>query len=208
MSERPGTICRLHVELLCLACGQRGELVLRNLHELPWLPRPCQRCCGGCQVVTTAQWIVTLDPNAPPPDMWGPKARLGEADHPSRQWHDGRPRQRHCGRRRRPGRAKNGLRQPRACQRPTPTRGPATIPAFCGHLVERLALAPWPPWSHTKTGVGALAALSYELEPSAALNSDATFFSTTPPHRAWRLRSHTEVAQKSPQRSNSGRLTG
>ena len=85
--------------------------------------------------------------------------------------------------------------------------GSATVLHFGAILVEGLRLAPRQPWSPSKTGVGALAALSYELERSAAFKS-TRFFSTTPPHRAWWLRSHPEAAHKSPQRSNSGRLTG
>ncbi len=72
MAERPGTLRQLLVDLACILCGQADQLTAGNLHELPRLPRRCERC-GGSVVATAAQWVVRTDPNYKI-DFWAPAA--------------------------------------------------------------------------------------------------------------------------------------
>jgi hypothetical protein len=46
-APRPGTLRRLRVDLVCLACGDADQLLVEDLRRLPPLPHPCARCRGS-----------------------------------------------------------------------------------------------------------------------------------------------------------------
>lgn len=72
MTTQPaGTLRRLLVDLLCLACGDSDQLLVEDLQRLPLLPRPCARCAGS-QVATAAAVRYIPDP-AWKFDFWKPE---------------------------------------------------------------------------------------------------------------------------------------
>jgi hypothetical protein len=68
-------LVRHEVSLLCLACGDTGELVVADLRQLPRLPRACTRC--GSSVLATGAAVRRLLDLSQPLDMGtSPRARL------------------------------------------------------------------------------------------------------------------------------------